>query len=74
MDLKQNTAAIRNSIITTDIIHTCISSLLFLRSGSEDKGNTLLLMNEFKELHGSSFSLENGLRLHSVLQYYGCGL
>jgi hypothetical protein len=27
-------------------------------------------MNEFKELHGSSFSLENGLRLHSVLQYY----
>jgi hypothetical protein len=46
-------------IITTDIIHTCISSLfLSSQDSGKIKGNTLLLMNEFKELHGSSFSLE----------------
>jgi hypothetical protein len=58
-------------IITTDIIHTCISSLfLSSRDSCKIKGNTLILMNEFKQLHGNSITLENGLRLKNILQYY----
>jgi hypothetical protein len=49
-------------------MHIVIISFSSQDSG-KIKGNTLLLMNEFKELHGSSFSLENGLRLQRFTYY-----
>ena len=57
-------------IITDDTISMCMKSLLFPSAGPKPKGNNLLLLNEFKNIHNNSFSLEDGKNLSSILDYY----
>ena len=57
-------------IITNDTISMCMKSLLLPSAGPKPKGNNLLLLNEFKNLHNNFFSLEDGKNLSAILDYY----
>jgi NADH:ubiquinone oxidoreductase subunit len=54
--------------ITEDTIKMSMKSLMKASSGPKAKGNNLLLLQEFKQLH--TFSLEDGKNLSAILDYY----
>ena len=54
--------------ITEDTIKMSMKSLMKASSGPKAKGNNLLLLQEFQQLH--SFSLEDGKNLSAILDYY----
>ena len=55
-------------LINENTIKMCMKSLLLPSSGPKPKNNNLLLLNEFKNLH--NFTLEDGVNLSSILDYY----
>jgi hypothetical protein len=55
-------------LINENTIKMCMKSLILPSSGPKPKNNNLLLLNEFKNLH--NFTLENGVNLSSILDYY----
>jgi len=55
-------------LITENTIKMCMKSILLPSSGPKPKNNNLILLNEFKNLH--NFTLENGVNLSSILDYY----
>jgi hypothetical protein len=55
-------------LIDENTIKMCIKSLILASSGPKPKNNNLLLLNEFKNLH--NFTLEDGVNLSSILNYY----
>jgi hypothetical protein len=58
-------------VITLNTILMCMSSLMLSSVDSNRiKGDNLMLLNDFKQLHNSSFSLENGKNLNNILNYY----
>jgi hypothetical protein len=54
--------------INENTIKMCMKSLILASSGPKPKNNNLLLLNEFKNLH--NFTLEDGVNLSSILNYY----
>ena len=54
--------------INENTIKMCMKSLILASSGPKPKNNNLLLLNEFKNLH--NFTLEDGVNLSSILDYY----
>ena len=54
--------------INENTIKMCMKSLILPSSGPKPKNNNLLLLNEFKNLH--NFTLEDGVNLSSILNYY----
>ena len=54
--------------INENTIKMCMKSLILPSSGPKPKNNNLLLLNEFKNLH--NFTLEDGVNLSSILDYY----
>ena len=54
--------------ITEDTISMCMKSVLIPSSGQKPKGNNLLLLQEFKQLH--NYQLEDGSNLSAILDYY----
>jgi hypothetical protein len=54
--------------ITEDTIKMSMKSLVKASAGPKAKGNNLLLLQEFQQLH--SFSLEDGKNLSATLDYY----
>ena len=54
--------------LTVDTISMCMKSVIKASSGPKAKGNNLLLLQEFQELH--TFTLEDGSNLSSILDYY----
>jgi len=55
-------------LIDENTIKMCMKSLILASSGPKPKNNNLLLLNEFKNLH--NFTLEDGVNLSSILNYY----
>ena len=55
-------------LINENTIKMCMKSILLPSSGPKPKNNNLLLLNEFKNLH--NFTLEDGVNLSSILDYY----
>ena len=55
-------------LIDENTIKMCMKSLILASSGPKPKNNNLLLLNEFKNLH--NFTLEDGVNLSSILDYY----
>ena len=55
-------------LINENTIKMCMKSLILPSSGPKPKNNNLLLLNEFKNLH--NFTLEDGVNLSSILNYY----
>ena len=55
-------------LINENTIKMCMKSLILPSSGPKPKNNNLLLLNEFKNLH--NFTLEDGVNLSSILDYY----
>lgn len=55
-------------LIDENTIKMCMKSLILASSGPNPKNNNLLLLNEFKNLH--NFTLEDGVNLSSILNYY----
>ena len=55
-------------LINENTIKICMKSLILPSSGPKPKNNNLLLLNEFKNLH--NFTLEDGVNLSSILDYY----
>lgn len=55
-------------LIDENTIKMCMKSLILPSSGPKPKNNNLLLLNEFKNLH--NFTLEDGVNLSSILDYY----
>jgi hypothetical protein len=55
-------------LITEDTIKMSMKSLVKASAGPKAKGNNLLLLQEFQQLH--TFSLEDGKNLSAVLDYY----
>jgi len=55
-------------LINENTIKMCMKSLILPSSGPKPKNNNLLLLNEFKKLH--NFTLEDGVNLSSILDYY----
>ena len=55
-------------LIYENTIKMCMKSLILASSGPKPKNNNLLLLNEFKNLH--NFTLEDGVNLSSILNYY----
>ena len=55
-------------LIDENTIKMCMKSLILQSSGPKPKNNNLLLLNEFKNLH--NFTLEDGVNLSSILDYY----
>ena len=54
--------------ITEDTISMCMKSVLIPSSGQKPKGNNLLLLQEFQQLH--NYQLEDGSNLSAILNYY----
>jgi len=54
--------------ITEDTIKMSMKSLMKASAGPKPKGNNLLLLQEFQQLH--NFSLEDGKNLSAILDYY----
>jgi hypothetical protein len=54
--------------ITEDTISMCMKSVLIPSSGQKPKGNNLLLLQEFQQLH--NYQLEDGSNLSAILDYY----
>jgi hypothetical protein len=55
-------------LINENTIKMSMKSLILPSSGPKPKNNNLLLLNEFKNLH--NFTLEDGVNLSSILDYY----
>jgi len=55
-------------LINENTIKICMKSLILPSRGPKPKNNNLLLLNEFKNLH--NFTLEDGVNLSSILDYY----
>ena len=55
-------------LIDENTIKMSMKSLILPSSGPKPKNNNLLLLNEFKNLH--NFTLEDGVNLSSILDYY----
>lgn len=55
-------------IITEDTIKMSMKSVMKPSAGPKPKGNNLLLLQEFQKLH--SFTLEDGVNLSGILNYY----
>jgi len=55
-------------LINENTIKMCMKSLILPSSGPKPKNNNLILLNEFKNLH--NFTLEDGVNLSSILDYY----
>ena len=63
------------SEITTDTISMAMKSIIKSSSGQKPKGNNAILLQEFKKLHSfgldnTTFCLEDGSNLSSILDYY----
>ena len=55
-------------LINENTIKMSMKSILLSSRGPKPKNNNLLLLNEFKNLH--NFTLEDGVNLSSILDYY----
>jgi hypothetical protein len=55
-------------LIDENTIKMSMKSILLPSCGPKPKNNNLLLLNEFRELH--NFTLEDGVNLSSILDYY----
>ena len=55
-------------LIDENTIKMSMKSILLSSRGPKPKNNNLLLLNEFKNLH--NFTLEDGVNLSSILDYY----
>ena len=55
-------------LIDENTIKMSMKSILLPSRGPKPKNNNLLLLNEFRELH--NFTLEDGVNLSSILDYY----
>ena len=63
------------SEITTDTISMAMKSIMKSSSGQKPKGNNAILLKEFQQLHSfgldnTTFGLEDGSNLSSILDYY----
>jgi hypothetical protein len=57
-------------IITEDTIRMSMKSLVKASAGPKPKGNNLALLQEFKNIGNSIFTLQDGKNLSAILDYY----